>query len=51
MEDLSQLGVERVPVSCGTVMNFGGSLGLVVLSIDLWEMLGVFGYTTAVATY
>lgn len=36
---------------CGTVMNFdGSSLGLEVFSIDLWEILGVFGYTTAVAT-
>lgn len=35
--------------SCGTVMNFVGS-STKLFSIDLWEMLGVFGYTTAMAT-
>ena len=38
-------------VGCGIVLNFGGSfLGLMVFLIYLGGMLGVFGYTTAMAT-
>nr|YP_009184359.1 NADH dehydrogenase subunit 6 [Cyclopes didactylus]ALO62402.1 NADH dehydrogenase subunit 6 [Cyclopes didactylus] len=38
-------------VSCGMVLNFGGSfLGLMVFLVYLGGMLVVFGYTTAMAT-